>query len=66
MTKDAIEKRLDDIDDFIHNGLSERIIEGITNYLNEQTARRFRLFCRVVATAFIVAMVGGGTKLLFF
>lgn len=66
MTKDAIGKRLDDIDDFLHNGLSERIVEGITDYLNEQTARRFRLFCKVVVTALVVALVSGGTKLLFF
>ena len=66
MTKDAIETKLNEIDYFIHNGLSKKIIQGITTYLDAQTARRFRLFCKIAATGLIITLIGSTAKLLFF
>ena len=57
---DRIEIKIDKLDEFIHNGLSERIIRGITDYLNKQTARRVRLFFRILFTALIIASVSCG------
>ena len=44
---DIIERKIDKIDDFLRNGLSERIIKGITDYLDRQIAKKVRLFCKI-------------------
>jgi len=63
---DILEGKLDKIDYFLNNGLSEKIIKGITDYLDKQMAKRVRLFCKVFITAVIVTLVSCGLKLLFF
>ncbi len=63
---DIIEEKIDKIDDFIHNGLSDLIIKGITDYLNAQTACRVRLFFKIFITAITIALASGVVKVLFF
>ena len=62
---DIVEKKLDKIDDFLHNGLSEKIIKGIMDYLNEQTAKRVRLFFRIAISAIIVGIISGAIKIFY-
>jgi len=63
---DVQEKKIDDIDDFLRNGLSEKIIKGITDYLDRRTAVRVRLFFKIFVTALIISLVGGGIGLFVF
>jgi len=61
---DGIENKIDEINDFMRNGLSTKIIQGITNYLDQQTAKRVRLFAKMFIGAVILSLVGGAISLL--
>lgn len=62
----SIEEKLDKIDDFLRNGLTEKIIKGITDYLNERTAKRVGLFFKIVVTAVVIGLISCGIKMLIF
>ena len=59
---DVIEGKIDKIDDFLHNGLSEKVIKGITDYLNERTANRVKWFFKIFFSALILSLIGAGIK----
>ena len=61
---DGIENKIDEINDFMRNGLSTKIIQGITNYLDQQTAKRVRLFAKMFIGAVVLSLVGGAISLL--
>lgn len=61
----VLRDKIDLLDDFLHNGMSNKIIKGITDYLDRQTAVRVRLFFKIMFTALAIAIAGGiVTKLL--
>ena len=63
---DVQEKKIEDMDEFLHNGLSDKIIKGITVYLDRRTAARVRLVCKIFFTALAISLVGGGIGLFVF
>jgi len=62
---DIIEEKIDKIDDFLRNGLTERIVKGITDYLNQQTAKRVRLFFKIVISTIIIGLISGAIKIFY-
>lgn len=70
---DKIEKKLDEIindqkiiDDFLRNGLSDRIIKAVTDHLDKMLANNMRWLFRVTIPILITAIIGITIKLIFF
>jgi len=61
-----LETKIDIVDDFLRDGLTEKIIKGIIDYLNEQTAKRVHLFFKIVITAVVIGLISCGIKMLIF
>ena len=66
MTQVERDKLLLEIDDFLRNGFTEKVLKTIEDYFDRVIAKAVKWLFRIAATAVAVAVVGIVVKLIFF
>ncbi len=66
MTQIERDKLLIEIDDFLRNGFTEKVIETIEAYFDRLIAKLVKRLFGITATAAVIVVVGIIIKLIFF
>ena len=66
MTQSERDKLLLEIDDFLRNGFTEKVIETIENYFDRAIAKLVKRLLGITVTAAVIVVVGVVIKLIFF
>ncbi|MCQ9208298.1 MAG: hypothetical protein NG712_02855 [Omnitrophica bacterium] len=59
---DKLDEKIDDMNEWLRNGLSEKIVNAIKNHLNERFVKKTKWFFSILVTA----ALGVAVKLIFF
>ncbi len=66
MTQVERDKLLLEIDDFLRNGFTERVLKTIEEYFDRLIAKVVKGLFRIIATTAAIAAIGVVVKLIFF
>ena len=66
MTAKERDELLIEIDDFLRNGFTEKVIETIENYFDKLIAKLVKRLLGITVTAAVIVVVGIVIKLIFF
>ncbi len=66
MTQSERDKLLLEIDDFLRNGFTEKVIKTIEDYFDRLIAKLVKRLLGITATAAVIVVVGIVIKLIFF
>ncbi len=66
MTAKERDELLIEIDDFLRNGFTDKVIETINDYFDRVIARAVKWLFGIIATTAVIVVVGIVIKLIFF
>ncbi len=66
MTAKERDALLIEIDDFLHNGFTEKVIETIENYFDRAIAKLVKRLLGITVTAAVIVVVGVVIRAVFF